>query len=43
MIDLYDLDADEVADLVVTAQSNFIREQLGLSPARKRSGRSHRK
>ena len=43
MIELYELDSHEVAQLIANAQGDFIREQLGVSQPRKRVARGSRR
>ena len=43
MIDLYDLNAATVAELIVDAQSDFIRDQLGISGSKKKVARGGRR
>lgn len=40
MVDMYKLDPSEVYELIVSAQSAFIREQLGLGGNRKKNRKS---
>lgn len=43
MIELYNLNREEVADLIINAQGDFVRSQLGLATSKKKSSRANRK